>query len=66
MPDVARGFDLDLTACKARASFTGSSRLHKRGRPWSPDRYVLTIVECQIPVTIIAALLLGLRWVLRG
>jgi len=36
------------------------------GAPWSPVRYVLTIVECQIPVTIIGALLLGLRWVLRG
>lgn len=34
--------------------------------PWPLDRYLLAVAECQIPVTIIAALLVGLRWVFRG
>ena len=34
--------------------------------PWSFNFYLRAVAECQIPLTIIAPLLFGLRWVFRG
>jgi len=36
------------------------------GPPWSFNFYLKAVAGCQLPLTIIAALLLGLRWVSRA